>query len=79
MYDAEDATQNKNALDCLDKIFEAVLQLDGTISGEHGIGISKRDHVAKEIGTHELNLMRNIKAQFDPNQILNPNKSLPPS
>ncbi len=77
MYDAEDATQNKNALDCLDKIFDTVLTLDGTISGEHGIGISKRDHVGKEIGAHELNLMRNIKAQFDPKQILNPNKSLP--
>ncbi len=77
MYDAEDSIQNQNALDCLDKIFDTVLALDGTISGEHGIGITKRDHVAKEIGTHELNLMRNIKAQFDPNQILNPNKSLP--
>ena len=77
MYDAQDTTQNQNALDCLNKIFEIVLKLDGTISGEHGIGISKRDHVAKEIGPHELDLMRNIKQQFDPNQILNPNKSLP--
>ena len=77
MYDAEDPIQNQSALDCLDKIFDLVLKLDGTISGEHGIGISKRDHVAKEIGNHELNLMRNIKDQFDPNRILNPNKSLP--
>ncbi len=77
MYDAEDSLQNQNALACLNKIFDAVLTLDGTISGEHGIGISKRDHIAKEIGATELNLMRSIKAQFDPNQILNPNKSLP--
>jgi D-lactate dehydrogenase len=77
MYDAGDSTQNQNALICLDKIFETVLKLDGTLSGEHGIGISKRDHVSKEIGAHELNLMRSIKALFDPKQILNPNKSLP--
>lgn len=77
MYDAEDSTQNQNASICLDKMFETVLQLEGTLSGEHGIGISKRDHVSKEVGHHELDLMRSIKAQFDPNQILNPNKSLP--
>lgn len=77
MYDAGDAIQNQNASDCLNKIFDTVLALDGTISGEHGIGISKRDYVAKEIGAHELSLMRNIKAHFDPKQILNPNKSLP--
>ncbi|MFK8027384.1 MAG: FAD-binding oxidoreductase [Gammaproteobacteria bacterium] len=77
MYDAEDTIQHQNATDCLDQIFNTVLQLDGTLSGEHGVGISKRDHVAKEIGRHELILMRNIKSQFDPNQILNPNKSIP--
>ncbi|MDW3096295.1 MAG: FAD-linked oxidase C-terminal domain-containing protein [Gammaproteobacteria bacterium] len=77
IYDAEDATQNQNALNCLGKIFEKVLDLDGTISGEHGIGVSKRDHVSKEIGSQELELMRKIKSQFDPNLILNPNKSLP--
>ena len=77
MYDADDSAQNQNAAICLDKIFEAVLQLEGTISGEHGIGITKREHISKEIGHHELDLMRSIKAQFDPNQILNPNKSLP--
>lgn len=77
MYDACDQIQNQKAITCLKKIFETVLELDGTLSGEHGIGISKRDYVGMEIGTHELALMRNIKAQFDPNLILNPDKSLP--
>ncbi len=77
MYDASDTTQNNNALSCLEKIFEITLQLEGTISGEHGIGLSKRDFVAKEIGSDELALMHSIKYQFDPNNILNPNKSLP--
>ncbi len=77
MYDAEDATQKQNAENCLSEIFKTVLTLDGTISGEHGIGISKRDYVSMEIGHQELALMRKIKSQFDPNLILNPNKSLP--
>ena len=77
MYDANDSTQNSHALNCLDNIFAATLNLEGTISGEHGIGLSKRDYVDKEIGTNELELMKSIKLQFDPLNILNPNKSLP--
>lgn len=77
MYDAENDQQNKNAMTCLDEIFTEVLRLDGTISGEHGIGILKRDHVSKELGDNELDLMRKIKLQFDPNLILNPNKGIP--
>lgn len=77
MYDAENDSQNNNALVCLNEIFTEVLHLGGTISGEHGIGILKRDHVSKELGVNELELMRNIKLQFDPNLILNPEKSIP--
>ena len=79
MYDTSDNTENSNALSCLEKIFEAALSLEGTISGEHGIGISKREFVSKEIGVNELTLMHSIKHQFDPNNILNPNKNLPTS
>ncbi len=77
MYDAEDSTQNKNALNCLNDIFDKTLELGGTISGEHGIGITKQNYVSKELGAAEINLMHRIKNQFDPNNILNPNKSLP--
>ena len=77
MYDAEDNQQNENAIACLDEIFAEVLRLEGTISGEHGIGLLKRDHINKELGDNELELMRKIKLQFDPNSILNPDKSIP--
>ena len=77
MYDAENEQQNSNALTCLDEIFAEVLRLDGTISGEHGIGILKRNYVRKELSENELQLMRDIKLQFDPNLILNPDKSIP--
>lgn len=77
MYDANDNIQNSHAQNCLEQIFTAALDLDGTISGEHGVGLSKRDYVSRELGINELTLMHSIKQQFDPNNILNPNKSLP--
>ena len=53
-----------------------VLDLNGTISGEHGIGIIKKSFLNKEVDKKTLELMNNIKKQFDPKKILNPNKSI---
>jgi len=77
LYDAEDAIQNKAAKYCLDEVFNQVLKLGGTLSGEHGVGIAKRDYVSKEIDATTLGVMQKIKQQFDPNNILNPGKTLP--
>ncbi|MCB1735363.1 MAG: FAD-binding protein [Gammaproteobacteria bacterium] len=77
LYDAANAVHAANADACLDRVFELVLELDGTISGEHGIGLVKRDFVAREIAPVALDLMRAIKAQFDPAGILNPGKAIP--
>ncbi len=63
---------------CLDEVFETVLALDGTLSGEHGVGLAKRDYIARELGETSLQLMRELKRVFDPAGILNPGKSLPP-
>ena len=60
----------------MDEIFDLVLNLEGTISGEHGIGIIKKNYIQKEINKETLILMKNIKNQFDPKNILNPNKSI---
>ncbi len=49
----------------------------GTLSGEHGVGLEKRDFVDRERDANSLELMRNIKRQFDPNGILNPDKMFP--
>jgi D-lactate dehydrogenase len=54
-----------------------VLQLGGTLSGEHGVGIAKRAFVEREIEAPVLALMRDIKRQFDPAGILNPGKGFP--
>ena len=79
LYDTQDAVQAAAAKPCLDKVFELVLSLNGSISGEHGIGIAKRDYVNQEIDPTTLDLMRSIKSRFDPNNILNPGKVLPPA
>lgn len=66
-----------HARECLERVFDLVLRLNGSLSGEHGVGLEKRDFVAQEIPPAALNLMGRIKAQFDPNGILNPRKMLP--
>lgn len=63
---------------CLDAVFDLVIALGGTLSGEHGVGLEKRDYVAREISPATLALMQAIKRQFDPNGILNMGKGLPP-
>jgi glycolate oxidase len=62
----------------VDDIFRATVALEGQISGEHGIGISKRDYIGLSIDEPTLSLMRRIKSIFDPNHILNPGKIFPP-
>ena len=56
------------------EIYELTARLDGILSGEHGIGSLKREHIAKVVNAEALNYMRMIKKVFDPNNILNPYK-----
>lgn len=56
------------------EIYNLTAQLDGTISGEHGIGLEKREHISKVVSPVALEYMREIKKVFDPKNILNPNK-----
>jgi D-lactate dehydrogenase len=77
LYDPGKPGETDRAHACLDGIFTLVLSLRGTLSGEHGVGIEKRDYVDRELDIHSLNLMRAIKRQFDPNGILNRNKGFP--
>ena len=62
---------------CLDEVFDLVIRLNGTLSGEHGVGIAKRAYIGKEIDPQTLALMKAIKRVFDPNDILNPGKLFP--
>lgn len=60
------------------RIVERALAMDGTASGEHGVGLHKMRFMAAEHGEDTLDLMRALKAAFDPRQLFNPGKLLPP-
>ena len=62
---------------CLDEVFALVLTLGGTLSGEHGVGLEKRDFIDRELDATAIELMRGLKAVFDPAGILNADKTLP--
>ena len=55
-----------------DELVRRAISLGGTISGEHGVGITKRPWIEQELGTASLDLQRRLKAAFDPQDILNP-------
>lgn len=77
LYRPEVEAQAAAAPGCLAAVFDLVLGLDGTLSGEHGIGLVKRDFLPRAVDPYALDLMHRIKAQFDPDGILNPGKLLP--
>ena len=58
-------------------LFAGVLQMRGTVSGEHGLGWIKRDQFDKQFGPAEAELQRAIKAVFDPAGLFNPGKKIP--
>jgi glycolate oxidase len=74
MLDKQDALAVHKAGKAVEAVFDYTLELGGTISGEHGIGIAKLPFIGKEIGEIEMALMRGIKKVFDPKGILNPGK-----
>ncbi len=61
------------------RLFEFVLSLGGTLSGEHGIGTTKSEFLPMEIDDTALSIMKRLKTLFDPNNILNPGKIFPDS
>jgi glycolate oxidase len=73
--DADEAARAKEAERFL---FTRVVALEGSISGEHGIGFAKAPYLPIELSADEIALMKRMKAAFDPNGILNPVKIFPP-
>ncbi|MGZ6143648.1 MAG: FAD-binding oxidoreductase [Myxococcales bacterium] len=62
----------------VDDLLQAAIDLGGTITGEHGVGLAKRAFLAKEQSPQLIEIQRKIKRTFDPEDLLNPGKILPP-
>lgn len=74
MVNGADENEVKRGYEAITEIFKVAVELGGTLSGEHGIGISKAPFMNLAFSEAEMNLFRAIKRAFDPNNILNPNK-----
>ena len=77
MVDRRDTAQRARAKDAERVLFEQVVALEGSISGEHGIGFAKAQYIGIELSPDVIALMKRVKTAFDPNGILNPGKIFP--
>ena len=74
VLDPADEAAVERAHEAFAEIFAEAIAMDGTITGEHGVGLVKLRHLERQLGAEHLALLRRIKAAFDPNGILNPGK-----
>ena len=74
LCDLSDPVQEKLAHEVVGEIFAVALAVGGTLSGEHGIGITKRPYIADALGEAGVSVLKSIKQALDPKGILNPGK-----
>ena len=77
LIDNENADERRRAALAEREIFSRVVALEGSISGEHGIGFTKARHLELELAPDVIALMKRVKSAFDPHGILNPGKIFP--
>jgi FAD/FMN-containing dehydrogenase len=78
LFDRRDADQVSRVERAGAEIMALCVQAGGTISGEHGVGSDKVHHMRLVFGDTELDILRAIRASFDPEGLLNPGKTIPP-
>jgi glycolate oxidase len=74
MCDSRNQEQMERVEKAVDELFEHTLKLGGTLSGEHGIGVTKSKYLEWEVGKEGIDMMKKIKSAFDPDNIINPGK-----
>jgi glycolate oxidase len=79
MVDGSDPKQLEAGHDAIEEIFQLVVDMGGTLSGEHGIGTAKAPFMSIAFNDEEIQLFKDLKRAFDPNNILNPGKMGLPS
>ncbi|KAJ3329956.1 hypothetical protein HDU93_000706 [Gonapodya sp. JEL0774] len=61
-----------------ERIARLAVEMEGSVTGEHGIGVGKRQYLEMELGAEAVEVMREVKRTFDPNGIMNPDHLIPP-
>ncbi len=74
LCDERNAEEMQRAHAFYDDLYDKVLAWGGTVSGEHGIGLAKKEYLARQIGAGGVRVMKRIKDAFDPEGLLNPGK-----
>jgi glycolate oxidase len=77
MLSGKDRDEYRRAEEAVAEVFKATVEMGGTITGEHGVGIVKSPFLEMEIGPMGISVMKRLKSCFDPNGILNPGKIFP--
>jgi D-lactate dehydrogenase (cytochrome) len=74
MYDGQNAEEKQKVEQCVTRMVERALDMDGTCTGEHGVGIGKKKFLVKELGLDAIGVMQKVKASLDPYWLMNPGK-----
>lgn len=77
MIDSKEDGQTEKAEKAIEEVFKEALDLGGTMSGEHGVGIMKAPYIPLELADTAIDYMKTIKRALDPKNILNPGKMFP--
>jgi glycolate oxidase len=77
LFDANDADELKRTEQFAAEVLEKCIQVGGTITGEHGVGVEKIDQMCVQFGSAELEIFHAIKRAYDPKGLLNPGKAVP--
>ncbi|KAE8341582.1 hypothetical protein BDV24DRAFT_51297 [Aspergillus arachidicola] len=74
MYNPNDPEQKQSVRDCVLAMVHRAVEMEGTVSGEHGIGLGKKECLLEELGPETVGVMRTLKRSLDPHCLLNPGK-----
>ncbi|KAL5604816.1 uncharacterized protein BROUX77_005002 [Berkeleyomyces rouxiae] len=74
IYDTTDAEEVARVKACVGRMIDRAMEMDGTCTGEHSVGMAKKDYLVKELGLETIGAMKAIKQALDPKWIMNPGK-----
>ena len=77
LVDKDNPEELVQVKDIYSRLIKRALEMEGTCTGEHGIGIGKQQYLIDEFGVETINVMRAIKSALDPKSIMNPGKKIP--